>query len=948
MNPSLSAAEPAADASAVDAIRAGDRDRYRELVERHADKVFAIAWCRLGDRDLAEEAAQEAFISGYRRLGLLGHTEKFGAWISAIARNAAINLGLRRRGELRKRARWALEQDPDPEPATSAADHPATAPETLRESLEALPSIHRECLVLFYLESRSIAEAAATLGISENAFKVRLHRARTVLREALQSRLESGLDQLRAPSRLTHAVMLALPTAPSGGLLALGGIASGFAKMIPFGWVLVALQIVSAIPGLLLARWMGHKEIANFREPDGFRSKLYHRFLRGMLIGVASFIALGHLAGAAFGIRVYAIIFGGVFLVSGLDQIRRLHVLRHSLHIAGAIGVLLIAVPLLGMGLFDWHVAVLLVAQGLFYLVMSFAVPSAAPRMDYSLFIRAAHELLPESNPTPSATNTVPTRPGETIRFARFLGKRLLIEDWRRSADGLELRLARVFVNIVVPAVPFYWGPTSRLILHDDGAITAQLGEADLAELAINATAGLPATEVLEVRVASAVACSRTAFQHGDETAAARYLGEEASESVFKRSPATTPVMRGRVWLLRVAAILIPLLSLGPLWFQKMRPPNYAGHYGPIAITETDVRTFLTQLAPDHTNHTHAFRWWQHGLYLGTCLPPLELFPKDALSSIQSGLIGYLASNTPATTSPEMQLGWALGNSSFLKAAAADYFSPDNLRPHRLDPDSVRAALPVLPPELRLSLLGLQEISVQGHDCTMLTTDDLALRVRFLERYGCLDLVDLSPVVPTLVACQILATNLPSVAAGAPPAVEVDVSPPGVLPSSPTVGEATPSIHRLPPLASHRCHTVPLETVHGLFQSRFGDFLRDTRDILYLLKAAHALDQIDREACIAGILRLHRGKGLFAPDPLPNGAGVNLVRCNAPNTWFAYESLRMLGALDRVPDLAQWKFRTHPGDFETIQSPTGATQVLIWPSLEAWCLQRRFMQSLAE
>ena len=947
MNPSPSAAEPAADANAVEAIRAGDRERYRELVERHADKVFAIAWCRLGDRDLAEEAAQEAFISGYRRLGLLGHTEKFGAWISAIARNAAINLGLRRRSELRKRARWALEQDPDPAPATSVTDQPATAPETLRESLEALPSIHRECLVLFYLENRSIAEAADTLGISENAFKVRLHRARTVLREALQSRLESGLDQLRAPSRLTHAVMLALPAAPSGGLLALGGLASGFAKIIPFGWALVALQIVSTFPGLLLARWMGHKEITNFRDPAGFRGKLYHRFLRGLLIAVAVFLAIAHIAGAGLGLRVYGTIFGAFFVVSGLDQVRRLYVLRHSLHIASAIGVLLIAVPLLGMGLFDWHVAVLLVAQGLFFLVMSFAIPTVAPRMDYSLFIRAIQNLFPETEPTPSTTPREPSHPVETLRFARFLSRRLLIEDWRRTADGLELRLARVVMNVAISTVPFYWGPTSRLLLRHDGNVTARLGDADLRELAIHATNGLPATDQLEARVASAVARSRTEFLQGDEVAATKSLGEEASESIFKRSPATTPVMRGRVWILRVAAVLMPLLVLGPLWSQKMRPPDYAGGFRPIAITETDVRTFLTQLAPDHPNHTTAFRWWQHGLlYVGTCLPPIELVPRDTLAFIQSGLIGYLASNTPATTPPEIQLGWALGNASFLKAAAADYLSQEALRPLRLDPDSVRAALPNLPTELRRSLLGLQEVAVQGHDCTVLTTDDLALRIRFLEQSGCLDLVDLSPIVPTLVACQILSTHLPSVAAGVSPAVEGGVSPPGIPPNSkPALTEPTSS-HRPRHPASNRCPTVPLETVHGLFQSRFGDFLRDTRDILYLLEAANALDQIDREACIAGILRLHRGKGLFAPDPQPDGARVNLVRGDAPNTWFAYESLSILHALDRVPDLDHWQFRTHPGDFETIQSPTGTTQVLIWPSLEAWCLQRRLTESL--
>ena len=52
------------DESAVAAVRGGDAERYRELVERHERRVFAVAWSRLGDDALAEEAAQEAFIRG--------------------------------------------------------------------------------------------------------------------------------------------------------------------------------------------------------------------------------------------------------------------------------------------------------------------------------------------------------------------------------------------------------------------------------------------------------------------------------------------------------------------------------------------------------------------------------------------------------------------------------------------------------------------------------------------------------------------------------------------------------------------------------------------------------------------------------------------------------------------------------------------------------------------
>ena len=58
---------------------AGDAERYRELVERHERRVFAVARSRLGDTTLAEEATQEAFIRGYRRLWLLGMARSFPA-----------------------------------------------------------------------------------------------------------------------------------------------------------------------------------------------------------------------------------------------------------------------------------------------------------------------------------------------------------------------------------------------------------------------------------------------------------------------------------------------------------------------------------------------------------------------------------------------------------------------------------------------------------------------------------------------------------------------------------------------------------------------------------------------------------------------------------------------------------------------------------------------------
>ena len=57
------------DAQVVTAVLSGDREKYRELVERHEKMVYAIAWSQLGNRELSEDAAQDAFIQAFRALG---------------------------------------------------------------------------------------------------------------------------------------------------------------------------------------------------------------------------------------------------------------------------------------------------------------------------------------------------------------------------------------------------------------------------------------------------------------------------------------------------------------------------------------------------------------------------------------------------------------------------------------------------------------------------------------------------------------------------------------------------------------------------------------------------------------------------------------------------------------------------------------------------------------
>jgi RNA polymerase sigma factor (sigma-70 family) len=266
------------DATTVAAVRNGECDRYRDLVERYERQVYCVAWARLGNADLAEEATQEAFIKAYRSLSLLAKAERFGSWVCAIARNVAINLGLRRRHELQKRERWALLQAPELAPGGEPRSEELISNQTLSGVLGDLPPLHREALVLFYLEGKSIAEAATALGITETAFKTRLHRARAVLRDRVQEELEEALGQVRPTKSVAPAVMLFLSNSTvefaavgggGAGLLAkLGGLG---AKLVPFQFLMGGLFLLGVIPAYLLAV----AEQRMYRDQAGFRAKLF-------------------------------------------------------------------------------------------------------------------------------------------------------------------------------------------------------------------------------------------------------------------------------------------------------------------------------------------------------------------------------------------------------------------------------------------------------------------------------------------------------------------------------------------------------------------------------------------------------------------------------------------------------------------------------------------------
>src|SRR5688572_4316984 len=147
---------------------------FESLIRRHEREALALAIGLLRDRSDAEEAVQEAVCRAWKALDTLRDAARFKAWFAGILYRVCRDVI-----RVKMRDRRALSALPDRSGPTPDADSPA-----LRAAME-LPDEYRDPLVLFYVQELSILEIAETLGITEANAKVRLHRARRMLRERL-------------------------------------------------------------------------------------------------------------------------------------------------------------------------------------------------------------------------------------------------------------------------------------------------------------------------------------------------------------------------------------------------------------------------------------------------------------------------------------------------------------------------------------------------------------------------------------------------------------------------------------------------------------------------------------------------------------------------------------------------------------------------------------------
>ncbi|MGY0490250.1 RNA polymerase sigma factor [Streptomyces sp. WG-D5] len=162
----------------------GDEDAFAVLVQRHAPALLRLATRLLGARTEAEDAVQDAFVSAWRRLPEFHGSASFGTWMYRIVTNRCLNI-LRSR-----RAVVPLEtaaEVPAPEYAVSPA-RITEARDAVRElgaALDQLSAEQRACWVLRELDGRPYDFIADAVGISQEAVRARVFRARRSLTQAL-------------------------------------------------------------------------------------------------------------------------------------------------------------------------------------------------------------------------------------------------------------------------------------------------------------------------------------------------------------------------------------------------------------------------------------------------------------------------------------------------------------------------------------------------------------------------------------------------------------------------------------------------------------------------------------------------------------------------------------------------------------------------------------------
>ncbi|PWJ93060.1 RNA polymerase sigma-70 factor (ECF subfamily) [Mesorhizobium loti] len=193
--PAVLTAVPSAESGDMHLVRralARDGDAFRTIIKTHNQRLYRIARGVVRNDSEAEDIVQEAYVRAFAHLDAFRGDSSLATWLSRIVINEAL-------GRLRKRRRTvALPENPQAEiiqfPLNPSDDPERTMAQRqilqlVERATDSLPDVYRTVFVARVIEGLSIEETADLLGVRPQTVKTRLHRARVLVRKALNDQI---------------------------------------------------------------------------------------------------------------------------------------------------------------------------------------------------------------------------------------------------------------------------------------------------------------------------------------------------------------------------------------------------------------------------------------------------------------------------------------------------------------------------------------------------------------------------------------------------------------------------------------------------------------------------------------------------------------------------------------------------------------------------------------
>jgi len=186
------------DSEIISLVLKGDHNAYALLVERYKSYVFTLTLRFTKNMEYAEEVSQDIFVKAYRSLADFKGTAKFSTWLYTIVNTTCITFLRKKRLDIRSLDDERTFEVADSQDSGFRANlvEQKSRQNMVNQAIAMLNPDDAEIITLFYKSEQSLEEISQILGVEVNTAKVRLHRARTRLKDKMEKYFTEEIKDL--------------------------------------------------------------------------------------------------------------------------------------------------------------------------------------------------------------------------------------------------------------------------------------------------------------------------------------------------------------------------------------------------------------------------------------------------------------------------------------------------------------------------------------------------------------------------------------------------------------------------------------------------------------------------------------------------------------------------------------------------------------------------------